>query len=427
MTAAQRTELTYRYERWRALSAGVLESASITFLLLIAVRWFHGGAVAKALTATGGSCGLLLAPWVVSQAEQRQWPVARAAARFAAAGAASFVVMAVVPVLPVFVLGAVVSMACSTAVIPLLTQIYQENYPEPERGRRYSRTVMIRIATAAAFGQLAGMALSDQTRFVVLGRVFTGGMGHFRWLLLLFAGAFAFTSFCLDRVPSRPLVASGGTHPFRALRYVRDDRLFRQTLISWMFMGFANLMMVPLRVEYLGNPRYGVTLHGAALSALAIAVLTDVLPNLARLLLNPLWGWLFDRANFFALRMALNAGFIAGILSFFTSGSLAGLIAGAIFYGVSIAGGDVAWSLWVTKFAPPDRVADYMSVHTFFTGVRGVVAPMVAFQLAAGVPLPVMGWISAGLIAIGSGFLVPEIKFGRSARPAAALVEEVSE
>ncbi|NDF01570.1 MAG: hypothetical protein EB034_25395, partial [Verrucomicrobia bacterium] len=47
---------------------------------------------------------------------------------------------------------------------------------------------------------------------------------------------------------------------------------------------------------------------------------------------------------------------------------------GAVIFGVSNAGGDVAWSLWVTKFAPPERVADYMSVHTFFTGVRGVAA-----------------------------------------------------
>jgi hypothetical protein len=31
------------------------------------------------------------------------------------------------------------------------------------------------------------------------------------------------------------------------------------------------------------------------------------------------------------------------------------------------------------------------------------------------------------LILIGSSFLLPEIKFGKSARPAAALVEEISE
>jgi len=425
--AENRTEVTYRYERWRALSAGVIETAGTTFLMLIAVRWFQAGSLAKGLVAGGGSLGLICAPWVVSRVEAARWPVARAASRLAATSAVSFALMALIPLLPVFVVGAVFSMACFASAIPLMTQIYQENYPETERGVRFSRTVMIRIATAAAFGQCAGLALSDRTHFEFLGWGFTGRIEYFRGLLLVFAGAFAFASFCLARLPSRPLVASGSTHPFRALKYARDDRVFRQTLIAWMFLGFANLMMVPLRVEYLANPRYGVTLRGAALTAGTIALLTGVLPNLARLLLNPLWGWLFDRMNFFLLRITLNIGFVLGILSFFVSGSMAGLIAGAIFFGVSMAGGDVAWSLWVTKFAPPDRVADYMSVHTFFTGVRGVIAPLVAFHLVGGLSLPVMGWISAGLIVVGSLFLVPEIRSGRAARPAAALVEEVSE
>ena len=76
-------------------------------------------------------------------------------------------------------------------------------------------------------------------------------------LLVVFAAAFAFAAFCLARVPSRPLTALGGTHPFRALRYARSDRVFRQTLISWMFLGFATLMVGPLRVEYLANPTHG--------------------------------------------------------------------------------------------------------------------------------------------------------------------------
>ena len=82
------------------------------------------------------------------------------------------------------------------------------------------------------------------------------------------------------------LTALAGTHPFRALRYARSDRVFRQTLISWMFLGFATLMIGPLRVEYLANPKHGVTLHGAPLTAASIAMLTGVIPNIARLLLN---------------------------------------------------------------------------------------------------------------------------------------------
>jgi MFS family permease len=414
MVNRDRTVLTYRYECWRAPAAGVIEAAGTIFLLLIAVRWYQAGPFAKAMVAGGGSLGLILAPWVVLRVEMAKWPVAKAAAWLAAVGALSCLVMALIPVLPVFVAGSVLAMTTSSAAIPLLTQIYQENYPDRERGRRFARTMMIRIATAALFSELAGRALSHH-------------LDQFRWLLLLFAGAFALASFCLARCPSRALAASGGTHPFHALRYARDDRLFRQTLIAWTFLGFAMLMMAPLRVEYLANAKYGVRWHGQLMTAGTIALLTGVIPNIARLILNPVWGWLFDQMNFFVLRLTLNLGFALGIVSFFASGSVAGLVAGAVFFGISSAGADVAWGLWVTKFAPPDRVADYMSVHTCFAGLRGVVAPVVAFYLVSGLPLNVLGWISVGLIAIGSAVLVPEIKFGKLARRGRALVDDISE
>jgi len=99
MVDHSRTAINYRYECWRALSAGVIEAAGTIFLLLIAVRWFKAGPLAKAMIAGGGSVGLILAPWVVSRVEASGWPVAKAAARLAALGAGSFLVMALVPVL----------------------------------------------------------------------------------------------------------------------------------------------------------------------------------------------------------------------------------------------------------------------------------------------------------------------------------------
>jgi MFS family permease len=329
-------------------------------------------------------------------------------------GAGWLVLMTVWPVLPIFVLGAMVAMTTASAAIPLLTQIYQENYPERERGKLFSRTFMIRIASAAAFSELAG-------------RLLTGHMERFRWLLVVFALAFAFAGWCVARIPSQPLSVSGGTHPFRALRFVRDDALFRRTLVMWMIMGFANLMIGPLRVDYLANAKHGVTWNGHPLTTAEIALLVGVIPNLARLVMSPVWGWLFDRMNFFILRILLNTGFALGMLSFFGGNHVAWLIGGAIIYGISHAGGDVAWSLWVTKFAPSERVADYMSVHTFFTGVRGVLAPLVVFQLAQHLSVVVISWIGAGMIFVATLILIPEIKLGRGAKPAAVLTEEVSE
>lgn len=414
MTDAQRTAKTYAFERWRALASGIIEAAGSTFLLLIAVRWFHAGENAKALVAAGGSFGLMLGPWVVAQVESHRWHTTHAAARLLWGGAVCLGVMAVWPILPVFVVGSVLAMTTASAVIPLMTQVYQENYPERQRGKLFSRTFMLRIAAAAAFSEIAG-------------RLLAGNMDRFQVLLVVFALAFVMAAICVHRIPSQPLTASGGTHPFRALRFVRADALFRRTLVMWMIMGFANLMILPLRVEYLANPKHGLTWNGQLLNTAQIALLVGVIPNLARLVMSPLWGWLFDRMNFFVLRILLNAGFALGMLSFFGGDHVGWLILGAVIYGVSNAGGDVAWSLWVTKFAPAERVADYMSVHTFFTGLRGVIAPIAVFQLAKYWSVSAISWLGAGMIVVATLILIPEIKSGRGARRAAALTDEVSE
>ncbi len=409
VSAADRTAITYRYERWRALSSGIMESAGTTFLLLIAVRAYESGAFWKSAVAAGSSVGLLLTPVIVSVVTSRRWSPSRAASRLFMVGALAFTVAAFVDWLPVFAIASMLAMAVTASAIPLFTHFYQENYPEKQRGRLFSRTVMIRIASAAGFSQLAGWLLSWD-------------FDLFQQLLLAFAIALAFGAFCLARIPSHPIHDDGGAHPFRAMRFVRDDPIFRRTLICWMLMGFANLMMLPLRVEYLANPQYKLNL-----SVETVALLTGVIPNLARLLLSPVWGTLFDRMNFFTLRVTLNIGFAVGILTFFVSNSFTGLVIGAIVFGISNAGGDVAWSLWVTKFAPPGRVADYMSVHTFFTGVRGVIAPAIGFALVTRLSFGVLASLSAAMIVAASLLLLPEIKFGKRARKGSALVEEISE
>ncbi|MBI5366016.1 MAG: MFS transporter [Planctomycetes bacterium] len=386
------TERTFRLEQFRALASGVIETAGTTFLLLLAVRVFDAGPTAKALIAAGTSVGLLFTPITVAVAGRLGVPATRAAAALAVLPALLFCGAALHPTLPVFVGAALLGLAAYSALVPLLTQTYQNNYPDAERGSRFARTVMIRVLTSAIFGAAVGWALARD-------------LGQFPWLLAAYACAFGGAALCLSRCPSQPLPDNRGAHPFRALRYVKEDRIFRIALASWMFMGFANLLMIPLRVEYLANPRYGVSLTSDK-----IALLTGVIPSLVRLVMAPVWGRLFDRINFFLMRVLVNIGFLIGILSFFCGETTPWLVLGAIFFGVGNAGGDVAWSLWVTKVAPPERVADYMSVHTFLTGVRSLLAPFAAFWLAAHYPLPWLGLGSAGLIAVASALLVPEFR-----------------
>jgi hypothetical protein len=64
----------------------------------------------------------------------------------------------------------------------------------------------------------------------------------------------------------------------------------------------------------------------------------------------------------------------------------------------------------VTKFANAENVAEYMSVHTFLTGCRGVIAPFVAFQMAATVGMVWVGVLGAALIFIATGMIMPAMR-----------------
>jgi MFS family permease len=383
--------LTYRYERWRALFTGILETAAGTFILLVAVRHFDAGSTTKAILATGGSAGLLLTPAVVAWAGHRGWTSTRAAALLTLIMTAALVVAAI-PFLSTFTVGCLIAMIAGAAAVPFVTQMYQDNYPAEERGKLFSRTIVIRIAAACVFSELGG-------------RILSGHFDRFPGLFAFFAFCAALSWHCLRRCPSKPLSAEGGQHPFRSLRFVREDRLFRWMLASWMFMGLGNLMMIPLRVEYLANP-----VHGVNLSTEKIALLVGVLPNVSRLVFSLIWGKLFDRMDFFLLRMLLNLGFAVGIVSFFAVDSMTAFVIGALTFGIALAGGDVAWSLWVTKLARPERVADYMAVHTFFTGLRGLAAPFLAFWMIGFLSVQTISIISVALILVATVMLIPEYK-----------------
>ncbi len=385
--------LTYRAERIRAVFAGVLEPAFGTFLLLIAVRQFQASPGAKAWLVAGPSLGLMMGPVLVSLVEGAGWRAARAMAWITGVSGALLACGALGTGETSYILPLLLGAVGIQCTVPLVTQVYQTNYPEQTRGRLFSGAFSIRIAAAVVASQGIGWWL-------------TVAPGSFRWVVLAFGVSAFLGGLCWNWVPSRPLsVNAASRYPWRGLRFVREDATFRRTLFSWMLMGVGNLVMLPLRVEYLARPG-----HGPLRTAAEIALLTAIVPNVARLLTTHAWGRAFDRLDFFKLRAALNLGFAAAILSFFTGDSWGWMLAGAVLYGVSSAGGDVAWSLWVIKMAPGERVADYMAVHTFLTGLRGVVAPVLAFHAAQHFSIESIGWVCAALVVLANLILLPELR-----------------
>lgn len=404
------------------MASGILETAFTAFLLLIAVQWFDFGATAKATIAAAGALGFMLGPVVVSRVADLGWTTAQAASRLALGAAGCFALLAAVNDRWIFICGIIVATTLGTATIPMVTQIYQENYPAKQRGKYFSRSAMIRIISAASFGLLVGWILTNGND--------SQKLSHFPWgLMLIFAFAFAWAAFCFSRLPGKTLTGAEGTHPFRSLRFVKEDKLFRHILICWMIFGIGNLMLFPLRVEYLANAGEYADVYtlGFEPTPARIALILVFIPNIVKLIFSPLWGGLFDKMNFFVLRVILNLFFAVSLALFFHSTSMTGLCIASGLFGVANAGGEVAWSLWVTKFAPAKHVADYMSVHLFFNGIRNFISPFLGFWLIGLMPASNLSLFSAGLIIASSVALLSNYPSGEKARRGAALTEEISD
>ena len=399
MSIEERERQTFVLERWRAIGMGVLETANSTFLILIATRWFSAGPGTKSLLQCSGSIGMLLTPLVLGWASRISGGAGAAAARLFLLAACCVLVAAFSPGqnIALYLAGCLVAFVSTAAGTPLYAGIYEENYRADRRGDLFSRNVVIRIIASVSFAWAGGWLLRQDIAWWPV-------------ILITYAVALAVGAVCLRACPQVHVKTSSGTHPLRAFRHVRDDRVFRWTLVSWMLMGFANLAMLALRVEYLVSPDYHLDL-----AADTVAILTVIVPNAARLMFTRVWGRLFDRMNFFTLRIILNAGYLLGILSFFTGDGMAGLYLGAVLFGISNAGADVAWSLWVTKVAPPGMAGEYMTVHTFLTGVRGVIAPFAAFYMAAHFGIGPTAVAMALLILAATAVLLPERLKSRTA------------
>ncbi|MBI4884422.1 MAG: MFS transporter [Actinobacteria bacterium] len=389
----------------RAIPLGILLPLESSVLVTIALIHFDAPGVIKGVVAAANGVGLLATPLITSVARRWGRPVMVPVAALSMIGTLGFLAAATGS-LPLFVVGSVVGVAMVNGMYPLMTVSYERNFPLHELGRRVGWGLSLKVLVSAS----AGLAMGGYLK-----------AAPDKWWVVVLCGAAASAVLVALNltVPSEPLprVAGVRNNAFPHFHLLGEDRRMRLTLAAWMLMGFGNLMLSPLRVEYLGNSRYGI---GA--DAAKIVVLTVVVPSVVRLLTMPLFGIVFDRLSFFSARILVNVLFATYVAAFFTGTSDASLLIGSIVLGVGSAGGDLMWSLWVTKFAPPGRTADYMGLHTFFTGIRAVAAPITGFAIIGHVPLGSVALMAAGLMLTASFVLVPEMRAERSARQATSHV-----
>jgi MFS family permease len=386
---------TYKYDLWRGFFEGVMSSGIQTFALFVAIRYYNAGEGFKSIIAAAPFIGMVLSLPLVYLTAGKGLKKSYCGAAPLVLSAICLIIAAWIPILELYVLMISIAYICRGAVLPYLTSIYGDNYPKETRAKSFSKPLLLTVATSALFG-LAGSLLLEINII------------NYSWVLTIVGICALAKAWAMSSIPTQTIEKTSHNNPFGSLEYTIKDKAFGYVLLTWFIMGFANLWVLPLRIDFIASSVYGIES-----SPLIVALIITIIPETMRFLFIPFWARLFDTMNFVVLRMILNVLFGVGIALFFISKNLLVIGTGSALIGLAFAGGSIAWTLWVTKYAPPGKVSEYMSVHVCLTGVRGTIGPIIGYWTAAQVGVTTTGWISCGLMFIATIMLFPEIKHGR--------------
>lgn len=359
----KKAEQTYRYDKLRAPFYGILEAGWSTFALVIAIRYFNAPETYKSFIAGAWSMGFLLTPITLYLvAKLRNRPSIACARMFAT----SAILMAGATVAQSLVLFTVLIMLSQIATAqqgPLMLQIYADNYTAKERGGRMTVPFILTPLSAIIFAYLGGKLLDLS-------------IDYYQIIFACIILAAALAALAVARIPSQRLSTKHVGNPWQNFSLIWKDKLFGYLLGSWMLLGLGNLITLPIRIEYLANPEYGVNANNTT-----IAFLIMIVPASARIMSTKLWGSIFDHMHLITTRNLLNVFFVLSIGCFFFTTNIILLALGMALLGFAMGGGKIVWSLWVTKIAPDEKASSYMSIHMALTGFRGTLAPFIGYWI----------------------------------------------
>ncbi len=389
LTPEQRARETYRWDLVRGAGHGIIETCWQVFALLVAIRVFEADESIKQFIPAGLGIGLLLTPIGLSIINHLNTRISKVLSLIWVLGALALTGMAFSRSIVVFVGFVAILQILASQSTPLSTHLYSVNYPANKRGSWLSNTFIVGSLLAIVFGYLGGKLLDMD-------------VGLYPWIFAVGVIAALIVSAAVYRIPSENTHSLKSSNPFHSMVIAWKDRLYRKMLIGWMMIGMGNLMMIPLRVEYLANPIYGINASNSEITALLISTVL-----IFRILSTKVWGILFDRMNVVTLRIILNTVFLISILVFFYSQQMWLIWTGCALLGMAFGGAGILWTLYVTKVAPPDKVATYMSVHSFLTGTRMALAPFIGYSVIHYTHPALAAWIAMTLIGISNIIFLP--------------------
>jgi MFS family permease len=355
---------TLFFDSLRYIFQGALDKELCTVLLLMAAQVL-GTSVSPKVSLTVltsiGFIGMIFTPITQQLVNRSRWNNMQISALYFLLISITFFCAAFATSWVIFFMFMAVARIFDKQQIPLMIDVYCDNYPRAHRG--------FKVGTALACMPVGGIIFSQCARY--LGDKSPHHLCHALWLASLLA---LLCAICFLKIPARKVVAASHLPLWDNFKWIARDRLFRSVLIFYSLIAIANQMTLPLRLEYLANHKQGLA-PGTILAIFA------VIQPLASIISGPLWGKLYDRVHWITMRQCVTACFLVGIPLFFATDNINMIYLASILLGIGRSGGVIFWSLWVSNVAPRDKIGAYMSANTAVMGLRDALAPLLGYIL----------------------------------------------
>lgn len=384
-------EVTYRYDCIRGAFQGLLDAGWMTLVLLIAIRVYSADATIKSIIAGSGFAGYFITPLTLSICS-------RTGLKASTLGGLCLIIGSCILFIAGF-MHQLISYTClivgwrlwASQVAPFMIQIYASNYISKFQGKKLSTGLILAAFTGTIFAYFSGKLLNYNLH-----------QSHI--ILWSMSGASLICGIMVYQMPSSKIEFKNVGSTFKNLSWIWRDHMFGQLLIAWSLSSFAHWMLVPMRIEYMVEPQYGLNATNDH-----VALMTFAIPAFGQILSTRLWGILFDRVHFIRVRLLVNLFYISGFLLFFYTKNISILALSSFIIGIAGGGAVLTWNIWTAKMTYPEQAPAYMSAQASVSGIRGFISPFVAYLIlgqAGQASIYRVVWTSVCLILISNLFFM---------------------
>ncbi len=381
------------WDSLRLFLLSCIEPIMHSIAMMILVQHFSGNLFHKTMLAMLMPCGLLLSIAVVFICSHRDWGKNKIICSLTGVGSICFFLATTTDSIWAYIILIAIPVMCMYSILPIAGEVYSI-YKKEQRAKRFVTSIIATVSGSLLFTYLYKGMISTEPF-------------EYKSVLIMSAIIFFFSALCALKLPNSRL-KTRELKIKEVLSVFREDKLFSYISLAWYLLGVGNLWILPYRTNYFLEERYGFSYNPST-----ILILIVIIPSVCKIIATPIFGWLFDRMNFIALRIGINLLFILYIFLLLFGSTFTEHIIAMVVYGCAFSGGGIAWNLWTTRFAPPHKVSLYMSIHAFLTGTRAILSPLVGLWALQTLGGKFCASIAMTLIFVATCMLFPILKYGR--------------